>query len=417
MASITIDIKGGGPTPNPNPQTVADRDAEAAGKARLRNEVMEGRRQKKFEDDLKWEELEALKRQAKQEAADEIILARIEQAAKKKLEAMAKQERKQAEADELILIRIEKQAEKKLEAMRKSKEKEEEAAEKEKKAVSDRRAAAVGGAAAALIRGGGVGATLGGGLGSAIGSRAGPGGAAVAGAIGEKVGGAADNLLPNAASFSAKVAGGKGAEVAVSGINAAATGAAVALSAIPGAGLPAAMAIKAFGSTVTTATAVMDAFATRGKELKGYSGQIATASAQQDVARLMSDIRESRRLGDGYANVIKSQTQFEETLKAGLIPIKEWILGVLPKYMGWILDAIIKGLEIMEAIYKEFDSDGSVLGRMAEDMKRARAALEKSDVDADKLIDRWLGPELPSMNLPAPDAVDSALGVPLFAAM
>ena len=64
---------------------------------------------------------------------------------------------------------------------------------------------------------------------------------------------------------------------------------------------------------------------------EGGSGKLATANANQEVARILSDIAEAQKLDKGYSEMIQAQTQFEETVKAGLLPLKEWL-------MSWMYD-------------------------------------------------------------------------------
>ncbi|WP_171469369.1 hypothetical protein [Frigoriglobus tundricola] len=204
---------------------------------------------------------------------------------------------------------------------------------------------------------------------------------------------------------------------AVGALNKAVEGAAHVVEQIPVVGKPLAegmtlarKALQAFKDTV-------DAFATRGREISGYNGALAASVARQDVTRTLTDIREAQMLGDKYAKLIDGQTRFEETLKAGLLPLKEFVLDVLTKWMDVILEYMIKGLELLNKL----NPFGDILGDMAASARETRDLL-RGDGDprfgsGSSLVDAWLRAPLgtrpaPGERLP-PDV--GGLGVPLFA--
>jgi len=186
------------------------------------------------------------------------------------------------------------------------------------------------------------------------------------------------------------VAGGD----AVGALSSAADKAAMGLSMIPVVGLPAAAALKTFTSGLVAVRDVMGAFAERGRELGGYNGSIAGAVARQDVTRTLTDIREAQMLGDKYGNLINAQTRFEETLKAGLIPIKGWILEELPKVLDGILNILIKVGELIAR-----NTPGEAANKIIAEMKKMRDGFVDG-LDGGDIIKQWLGDGVLGFRIP-----------------
>ena len=198
--------------------------------------------------------------------------------------------------------------------------------------------------------------------------------------------------------------------------------AAVALAVtIPVAGALAGSTLLAVTKSFTAVKDTVDAFAARGRELSGYSGPLAAAAARQDVTRLLTDINESQRLGDKYAKLLDKQTEFEETLKAGLLPIKEFALEQLPKFLNWILDILMKSLECLDKMVP----GKTIMGDMLDEMKRMRRALSDglpgptpfSDWSriASEAMRVYSGPGgRPAGGLPWGGAMPVPLGIPAF---
>lgn len=124
---------------------------------------------------------------------------------------------------------------------------------------------------------------------------------------------------------------------------------------------------------VRSFTEVVDAFVTRGKELSGYSGDLASAEATSDVNRLMADIKEAQTLGPDMARLIESQTRFELAFRDLVEPIKKWLLEKLAGIMetaAEFMEYVQPSLEVMriallgllEVTKKglEFDGKGAV---------------------------------------------------------
>ncbi|QJX01239.1 hypothetical protein FTUN_8878 [Frigoriglobus tundricola] len=187
---------------------------------------------------------------------------------------------------------------------------------------------------------------------------------------------------------------------AVGALNKAVEGAAHVVEQIPVVGKPLAegmtlarKALQAFKDTV-------DAFASRGREISGYNGATAAAVARQDVTRTLTDIREAQVLGDKYAKLIDGQTRFEETLKAGLLPLKEFVLDVLTKWMDKILEYMIQGLELLDKL----NPFGTILGDMAASARETRDLLRGDGGpgfgSGSSLVDAWL--RAPLGTRPAP---------------
>ncbi len=336
----------------------------------------------------------------REKKANEAVLVRQEVQAKKKLERMKKQDERE---DKQQQREYEKEAKQNDAAIKKR----EARVQKEKQARQIDANTAVAGAAAAVIRGGGPGAAIGGGLGSAIGGRfGGPAGAIVGGAIGEKFGGAIDNAIPNAGRALASVAGGQGqgaSRLGVDALQGASAAAAAALATIPGVGIPAAFAMSALGKSAGAAVETLNAFAARGRELAGYNAQAASAVVNQDVSRLLMDIKEGQQLGAQYAKVIEAQTKLELTIQAGLIPIKEVIMEKIPPAIDILLNTLIFMLEKLD---KVLIFDYGIKEGVAE-MKKVRALLEAGALPGmDAIFDGWLklmdAVPLPAVPVPGP---------------
>ena len=272
---------------------------------------------------------------------------------------------------------------------------------------SDSYAAAAGSVIATGIRGGGAGAAAGSAVGAIAGARFGPAGSAIGSALGEKAGGVIDNPLGGVASAGQMVAKGDGIGL----LNDAANKAAIGLMAVPIAGPIAGGALKTFASAVTSGVEVMNAFAERGKELKGYSGTLAAANAQQDVTRILGDIRESQQLGDKYAAVIDKQTEFQAFMREALMPLREAFLDNIPGFMNFVMDGITEIIKIGYAIPGVKDDKVKELvdklEKLREDMKRGKGGAD--------ILGVWLGGGIAIAAAPAPPLpAPPPLGVPLL---
>lgn len=324
----------------------------------------------------------------REEDAKELTLIRVERAAERKLEQEKqkklreeRQKQRDDEAKELSLIRVQRNADAKLDAQAKQRERAEKAKqdkeEADKKLKANLRGLAIGAVEgrtlAAGINGGGVartglggaGALAGGKVGNKLGGvRGAAAGAQYGAAAGAAVGGFIDNPFRGVGNRAISAANNDGAGL----IGSAAEDAASALALIPGVGTAASLAVGVFGKAVTTAADVMGAFNERGRELSKYDGRIAAATANQDITRLMADIRESQRFGDGFARLINKQTEVEETFKGLLNPVKELALEYLPPVMDQLIDLIIRVLERLDSLVPGTD----LLRDMANEAREAR---------------------------------------------
>jgi hypothetical protein len=175
-------------------------------------------------------------------------------------------------------------------------------------------------------------------------------------------------------------------------------------------GKAAAEALRTVGTAVRVVKEVTDSFSARGREISGYNGRLAASVAVQDVTRVMTDIRESMLLGDKYAKLIEAQTRFEETLKAGLLPLKEWVLEKLPVVLNMILDVLIRGLDMLSKLPGMPD----MMEEMADEMKKMRETLAGHGPMGD-LLHHWLFP--PAIGFAAPPGpAGGPLAIPLFPA-
>jgi hypothetical protein len=185
------------------------------------------------------------------------------------------------------------------------------------------------------------------------------------------------------------------------------------LSKIGPVGIVAAAGLGAVAGAAFAVKRTFDALASRGKELQNYSGAIAGAAAQQDVTRILTDIREAQRMGDRYAELIQKQTEVEETLRAGLIPIKERLIDILIPLMDQMLSGLISGLEIVDKIYQEVVGERSMLGEVATEMREMREAVAGDGaLGGAELIKKWTHPVDPGRFGPADPGLPVAPGGP-----
>jgi hypothetical protein len=214
-----------------------------------------------------------------------------------------------------------------------------------------------------------------------------------------------DNPLGGAASAAAKVAAGD----AFGPIKDAADAAAMGLLAIPVAGPIAGAAIKTFAGALDGARQVLGAFTDRARQIKDFNGQIAVAAARQDVTRLMADVREAQRLGDRYAAALDKETQLEEVVKVLLLPIKDFLLEHVVKWMDLVLDFLETLVQIGYSIPGVKDK---TVTETLEEMRRVRKALE-APAAAGFGIEEWMKPAAfgapPAGGVPAPRPLDIPL--------
>lgn len=272
----------------------------------------------------------------------------------------------------------------------------------------------VAGGAVGAVAGEIAGAALGGPIGAAIGQVVGK-------EIGEKIGRKIDdpihqvtdalNTFTKVAQVAGRVLGHVAGGDGIGAFATATTAAADALDDVPVAGKSMAASIRAVTTGITVLNQVVGAFAERGRQLSGYDGRIAVAAAQQDVTRLLSDIREAQRMGEGYAALLQKQSELDETIKAGLIPIKEIVVGVLPKAIDMFLDAQIKLLANTDRLIP----GKTILGEMVEEMRKTRTDMANSRLEAPSgMINRWLGRGDAPGEIVGVPKVDPDMGVPLI---
>lgn len=95
------------------------------------------------------------------------------------------------------------------------------------------------------------------------------------------------------------------------------------------AGIVAAEQFRTMTAGVRAATAVIDAFVQRGRELAKFSAPLAGATANADVARLTADIREAQVTGKNLSRLVTAQSEAEQTGREVLLLIKNEVIGIL----------------------------------------------------------------------------------------
>jgi hypothetical protein len=101
---------------------------------------------------------------------------------------------------------------------------------------------------------------------------------------------------------------------------------------------------------------VTEAFKKRGEELKRFDSNIAGASANADVKKLLGDINEAQQLGNEYAAIIREKSELQAEFQRGLIPIKAAIMQSL--------------IPLLKIANNELQTYNKVIKVVSEDMKR-----------------------------------------------
>jgi hypothetical protein len=101
------------------------------------------------------------------------------------------------------------------------------------------------------------------------------------------------------------------------------------LRALPLAG-PVVSAITDYYKAILEApTRAAQAFLDRGRQIQGFSPEIAVANAMADVRSLMLDIREAQTLGSSLARLAEAQSQFQAEFREAVLPLKKFLIEVL----------------------------------------------------------------------------------------
>lgn len=124
----------------------------------------------------------------------------------------------------------------------------------------------------------------------------------------------------------------------LAGLTKAADMAAEGLGKIPIVGQVLESGIKAVTSTFTAANAVVESFVERGRELAGYSAELAGADARAEVKSLLEDIKEANDLGPDLARMTDLQSELSAELREALLPLKKFAIEVLNKVMELLIE-------------------------------------------------------------------------------
>jgi hypothetical protein len=153
--------------------------------------------------------------------------------------------------------------------------------------------------------------------------------------------------------------------------------------------------IQAMGRAVGDVTM---AFIDRGKQLEGFSGDIATANAYREIAGLMADIKEAETLGPAIAELTDQQTRAEMTTREILLPLKDFIVTHLAQLMKRIADTldVLKPLtdiagKILTAGLAPLELASAMLGQVLDAVKLVAAKLGvrfEADDDGDNPLEK-----------------------------
>jgi hypothetical protein len=278
------------------------------------------------------------------------------------------------------------------------------------------------------------------GLVSAIGGGAGAGPIAgplaVAGAAAQLAAGAFNSVTGGLQKFgdvAAKVARNDG----IGALTAVGDGAAEAADKLPVLGQAVGASIRTVNQFVKTFDQVSEAFAARGKEISQFDGDIAGATAESKVIKILGDIREAQELGAEYGQVIREQAIQQSEFQRALTPIKMMLMQQLIPIMKFVninlkaLNALVEGgkraadefhKEAMEALKVMAPAAVVTIDLLREGFENAeRDAEEKRRKEELKVIE-----DLLIMGRKATEAEDKwspdpqqpqPLGIPLFDGM
>lgn len=133
-----------------------------------------------------------------------------------------------------------------------------------------------------------------------------------------------------------------------SGVAAAAAGP-IGMAAIGAAG-----AIGALALAAAKAKENLDAFADRGRELKGFNAEIAVAAAVADVAKMQADIKEANKGGKEFAGAISASSKLDIAIREAMQPLERVgakLLTLIAQDLTPIIEKIGQKLEKIEGMY------------------------------------------------------------------
>ena len=132
---------------------------------------------------------------------------------------------------------------------------------------------------------------------------------------------------------------------------------------------------------------VVEAFVQRGRELEAYSPALAMANAQADIKSMMADIREANELGPRLANLTTGWTDLQIELRSIMLPIKEFILGVLKDMVDYLKTHTGVIVELMQAGVGLFQAAVAALEKMSgKDMPELHKAMSHLKERTDQMV-------------------------------
>jgi len=112
-------------------------------------------------------------------------------------------------------------------------------------------------------------------------------------------------------------------------LNAGVDGAVNALKTIPIVGQVLAAGLEGLVAPIRAATAAVDAFVQRGKELEVYNAQLAAANIGADIRTLMADIKEANEIGPALAHLADAQSRADSEWREFWLPLKKIVVDTL----------------------------------------------------------------------------------------
>lgn len=200
-------------------------------------------------------------------------------------------------------------------------------------------------------------------------------------------------------SVGTKVAGNDGFGAITEGIEGAAS---TITSKIPVLGDAMQAQVEMYTQFIKSFDVITEAFRARGEELSRFDGNIAAASAESKVTKLLADINEAQRLGNEYAAVIREKAEIQVEFQRALEPIKAAMMQTLLPIMRGVTNFlklyndgaerigqdVKQTMELIKVLVSLTGVGGAAVVAMSEEMKKQSEMREKERSDrANAMLD------------------------------
>lgn len=176
-------------------------------------------------------------------------------------------------------------------------------------------------------------------------------------------------------------------------------------------GMAAGIALQSVAKVGSAASEAVEAFVKRGKELSGFNGQLAGASATADLRSMMADFREADQLGPQLAEMIQMQSQSEAVFREIMLPVKAFMMDEVKSFMVGLMMLTTNGLEGFNKLLDKFGLESEAIKKALENIRKV---LLDRDIGGDPM-EIWRKAAEDLVPIPvAPVPVAGLLRVPLL---